>query len=68
MFAGSHIPPQFQSRKKCKWSNCGETFEDAVDAFKHIKDAHLQQKQSSALEKRKPDDQLSSESKIKKFR
>ena len=27
--------------KRCKWRGCGEVFEDAVEAFKHIRDCHL---------------------------
>ncbi len=48
VLAGIYIPNQFSGVKKCKWMNCDEIFEDAVEAFKHIRDSHLKlQKQIS---------------------
>jgi hypothetical protein len=35
-FAGDLVPLQF-SGQTCKWANCSQTFEDAVEAFKHIR-------------------------------
>ena len=39
--AGSHRPQPYTGIKKCKWTDCSEIFEDAVEALKHIKDKHL---------------------------
>ena len=38
---GSYIPSQFSGVRRCKWLGCREVFEDAVEAFKHIRDQHL---------------------------
>ena len=35
------MPSQFSGVKRCKWRGCKEVFEDAVEAFKHIRDQHL---------------------------
>jgi len=45
VLAGSYIPSQYQGVKRCKWTECNEIFEDAVEAFKHIRDIHLKPKQ-----------------------
>jgi len=45
VLAGSYIPSQFTGIKRCKWAGCEEIFEDAVEAFKHIRDIHLKPKQ-----------------------
>jgi len=45
VLAGSYIPSQFTGVKRCKWADCQEIFEDAVEAFKHIRDTHLKPKQ-----------------------
>jgi len=45
VLAGSYIPSQFTGIKRCKWTGCEEIFEDAVEAFKHIRDIHLKPKQ-----------------------
>lgn len=58
---GSYKPLPYSGVKRCKWKNCTETFVDAVDALKHIKDVHLKQTQkkvktgSNASVKRKSD-------------
>merc|ERR1719234_870186 len=41
VLAGSHVPSQFTGVRRCKWFRCRQPFEDAVEAFKHIRDAHL---------------------------
>eukprot|EP00092_Neocalanus_flemingeri_P040568 GFUD01044174.1.p1 GENE.GFUD01044174.1~~GFUD01044174.1.p1 ORF type:complete len:830 (+),score=281.23 GFUD01044174.1:100-2490(+) len=46
VLAGSYIPSQFTGVKRCKWAGCKEVFEDAVEAFKHIRDKHLKPKQA----------------------
>ena len=43
--SGSYKPLPYSGVKRCKWNNCTETFVDAVDALKHIKDAHLKHTQ-----------------------
>jgi len=49
VLAGSYIPSQFQGIKRCKWTECNEVFEDAVEAFKHIRDIHLKPKQPKTI-------------------
>jgi len=44
---GSYIPSQFPGSKACKWLGCKVNFEDAVEAFKHIRDEHLRAGTSS---------------------
>ena len=44
LFLGSYKPSPYTGVKKCKWANCSDIFEDAVDALKHIKDKHLKDK------------------------
>ena len=34
--------------KQCKWRGCTQQFEDAVEAFKHIRDTHLKPRQAPA--------------------
>lgn len=41
VLAGSHVPSQFTGVRRCKWAKCRQPFEDAVEAFKHIRDTHL---------------------------
>jgi len=49
VLAGSYKPMPYSGVKKCKWVNCNDIFEDAVDALKHIKDKHLKnQKRKSS--------------------
>jgi len=53
VLAGSHVPSQFTGVRRCKWAKCRQPFEDAVEAFKHIRDTHLKplqtMKQSEAF-------------------
>ena len=41
VLAGSYIPTQYSGVRRCKFAACSEIFEDAVEAFKHIRDKHL---------------------------
>jgi len=41
VLAGSYIPTQYNGVRRCKFAACSEIFEDAVEAFKHIRDKHL---------------------------
>merc|ERR1719300_451436 len=45
VLSGTYIPNQFSGVKRCKWANCKVEFEDAVEAFKHIRDSHLKSSQ-----------------------
>ena len=57
LYSGNHKPTPFSAVKKCKWINCYEIFDDAVDAFKHIRDSHLKSVQSKQ-KKRKSETNL----------
>ena len=61
--SGSYRPQPYKGIKKCKWTDCSEIFEDAVEALKHIKDKHLKlgkQKTANAIVKRKAAQTISS--------